>query len=229
MYRFPKMIVHLTAYKGTGKDTLFSNLHQLDELGWRLYASSDIHTTKISKPIRLAFADKLKMMVVEKLGLNLVEDLSTIHPSLPRIGPLSSEKWIEEGWLDKLKNIEIQGITGRQWLIDYGTELKVKYGKKYFVKLIQKDVMKKLNESHTVFITDTRFPYEIFCNSTTIRLFRSDIPIPDENDISERSMDKYKCSHVLCKDNYSFDILKRLQPQYQNYSYYGKLSEWFMA
>lgn len=75
-----------------------------------------------------------------------------------------------------------------------------------------------------MFLTDRRYPYESEKGSITIRLFRSDVPIPDEKEDSERSMDTYKCDWVLCKTEEDFNILKEFQPQYKDFVPHGEFS-----
>jgi hypothetical protein len=227
------MLFSLIAFSRTGKDTLYKNLKNLESLGWMVYAHPSerklIFPTENAS--RIALADKLKIMVCELLGMDKVENPSTIHPLITVTTKMSSKEWIENGWIDTLKdvpsnevNLELQGKTVRDWLIDYGWEKKIRYGMTYFVDLVKEDVNKYLSENINVFITDIRYPYEILEGTTTIRLFRSDVRIAEESVHSERSMDNYTCSFVFCKNNSDFEILKQLQPQYKDYICQGPLT-----
>lgn len=72
------MLFQLIATTKTGKDSLYKNLHCLGDLGWRVYGLD-----KLSFPIinvcRIAFADKLKVMVCKELQIDQIDNPSTVH------------------------------------------------------------------------------------------------------------------------------------------------------
>lgn len=224
------MLFQLTAFSLTGKDTLYKNLNNLQSLGWIVYGPSTKLLFPTKNARRIALADILKIMVIEELKMDQIENPSTVHPLIKVTKRMTAREWFEGGWADLLKdippeevNLSLQGKTFRQWLIDYGYEKKQKIKLTYFVDAIKEDVKKCLETNIHVFITDTRYPYEVFPEAVTIRLFRSDVPIADEKVHSERSMDNYKCSYVLCKNDEDFEILKKMQPQYSDYFCHGPL------
>jgi len=222
------MLIQLIANSGSGKDSLYKNLHCLENLGWRVYG-----TNKIKFPItnvcRIAFADKLKVMVCQELKMDQIDNPSLVHSLIQSTTKLTAQEWVENNWLDIIKdlpyqevNLPLQGKTFRSWLKDYADQKKEEFGPNYFVDLVAQDVFDKLKIGLNVFITDTRYPYEILSNSITISLFRSDVPIVDTH--SERSMDDYKCSYVFCKNDQDFEILCTMQPQYSDYNFQGLLT-----
>lgn len=233
-YREIKMLLQLVAYSGTGKDTLYKKINSLEKLGWMVYGPVGEINLKFptEDACRIALGDNLKLMVCQVLNMDKVEDPSTINSLIRVKTKMTPKEWVEGGYIDLLKdlhpnevNLPLEYKTVRQWLIDYGWEKKTKYGKTYFVDLVNEDVKNKLSKNIHVFITDTRYPYEVFENAITIRLFRSDVSISDESVDSERSMDKYKCSYVFCKNDEDFNILKDMQPQYKEYTNHGNLKD----
>ena len=199
------MFFQLIGYSQTGKDSLYKNLNNLKTLNWNVYGMDKLDLP-IKNVVRFAFADKLKVSVCKELG---IEDFSL-------------------EWIDSIKdlppdqvNLPLQGKTFRTWLKDHADHKKSQFGDSYFVNLLLKDVEQMLTKGFNVYITDTRYPYEIMDNSITIRLFRSDVPIINTH--SERSLDTYKCKYVLCKSEEDFKILCDIQPQYENYIYQGSL------
>lgn len=225
------MLFQLTAYRRTGKDYLFTNLPNVRTLGWVVYGPCGSNLKLPTKAVRMAFADKLKVMVCEHLGLDKIENPSKIHPILNVNHSMTSSEWLTSGSIDLLKDIPCNEVnlpylnvkTLRHWLIEYGWEKKQNGNLRYFVDLIEKEVQDEIKRGNSVFITDTRYPYEVIDQSVTIRLFRSDVPIPPADDHSERSMDNYRCDYVLCLNNDEFEILKMAQPQYSEYVYCGIL------
>lgn len=227
------MLFSLVAYSLTGKDTLYKNIHQLEKLGWLVFGPNPNNEFVFpgNNACRIALADKLKFMVCLELGMDQIENPSSVHPSITATSKMSANEWVESGQADKLKdippsevNLPLQGKTFRQWLIDYGWEKKQNIALSYFVDLIAPEVSEKLSQNFNVFVTDTRYPYEVLPGAITIRLFRSDVPIADESVHSERSMDGYKCSYVFCKNQEDFEILNEKQSQYNGYICYGLLS-----
>lgn len=159
---------------------MYSNIKDPDHLGWKVYSSPQSSNLKITDACRIAFADKLKIVVCELLKIDQVENPSSVHPLIKITEQMTSKQWVEKGYLDLLKDIPpeevnlstLNGKSVRRWLIDYGWNLKEVHGLSYFKDLVAEDV-KQLTTS--VIITDTRYPYEMFTDSITIRLFRSDV------------------------------------------------------
>ena len=215
------MLLQLIAYSGSGKDSLYKNLHRLGDLGWRVYGTDRL-SLPITNACRVAFADKLKAMVCKELQIDQIDNPSTVNERIIPMTQMLIQEWVENGWVDIIKdlplkevNLPLQGKTFRSWLMDYADQKKKEFGPNYFVDLVVEDVTNKLEKGTNVFITDTRYPYEILHNAITIRLFRSDVPII--NTRSERSMDDYKCSYVFCKNDDDFKLLCTMQPQYTDY------------
>lgn len=91
------MIVYLTAYRGTGKDTLVKAIpskQQLNALGWKVFGPSKIH--------RISFADTLKVDVCNELRLFDVIP-SSIDPYFPN-HKLTSVEWVQGGYFETIKD-----------------------------------------------------------------------------------------------------------------------------
>jgi hypothetical protein len=222
------MLIQLIATTKTGKDSLYKTLHSLGDLGWEVYGNNKL-CFPVTNTCRIAFADKLKIMVCKELKIDQIDNPSTVNESIIPTIKMSSQEWVENNWIDIIKdlspqeiNLPLQGKTFRSWLENYADQKKKNFGFDYFINLVANDVNNKLKKNVNVFITDTRYPYEVFGNAVTIRLFRSDVPIVNTH--SERSMDNYKCSYVFCKNDKDFEILCTMQPQYMNYTFQGSLA-----
>ena len=224
------MIIQLIAYRGTGKDTLYNNITDPEHLGWKVYGPPQSKTLKIATAYRVAYADKLKFIVCDLLKLDKVENPSSVHPLIKPTQVMTSKEWVTGGHLDLLKDVSPEEInlstlenkSVRRWLIDHGTYLKSIHGLNYFRDLIADEVSQIYD---TVIITDTRYLYEMFPDTISVRLFRSDVPIPDISEHSERSLDTYQCSYVFCKSDGDFRILAESQPQYKEYVYLGPFTK----
>ena len=190
-------------YRGTGKDTLYKQMIGLMDFNWSIYRSPTYRSSTTSaifekSPLkRIAFADALKQEVVKTLNLPSNYDV------------------------DDNKNTVIQGKTFRQHCIDIGADAR------------QKDINHwcKLAFNGTnddpIMVTDWRFPNEKkYCDTLgdiiTIRVYRSTVPIPPENEISEHSLHDVQTDFLLVADDEKNTVFQRF-PQYTGYL---KMVEW---
>lgn len=212
MKSFISKMFHLIAYRKTGKDYLVENLthpEKLENLGWKVYG---LPGTQLQIPKgnvkRMAFADKLKEHVCQTLDLPL---------SFLTSGEFELYKDTSKEECPPFLREILTHPSLREACIDWSNILREKYGKTYFVDLIRKDLIQAQAQNEVVFITDTRYPYEIFPNAISIRLFRKEVTIPPENILSEHSLDSFKSNFVLCKTDFDFLFLKEIQPQYKDF------------
>ena len=197
------MILILIGYKGTGKDTLFKILNkEIKEYHpWLIFNKDNDKFTYINLNFtRLAFADSLKDEVKSLYNIECSEENKDI------------------------KNININNelVSFRSLCINYG---KNTLDKQKWVKI----VCSKINNNTNYIITDLRFKHEIeylkmFFDKNnieykTIRLFNSDINIPDKNIISEHELDDYKTNFLFLK---KFEDKDKFT-QYNNFNFCGKI------
>lgn len=181
-------IIQLIAYKQTGKDTFYKHLKNgnLMDLGYRCFVGDDFVKRMRRKEFkRVSFADRLKSIVTTKLQLKEYADYLEFNKDLdPREFPPEIRDRME-------------GMTFREWCIDMADDVKRRFGEKYFVNYVEGVIHRLIDDGVTPVITDTRFPFEIFPNSLTVRLFREGI---ERLDIpSETSLDDYKCDVLLLR------------------------------
>lgn len=199
----------ICGYRGTGKDTLCGQLLGIKEIefNWTIYRPRN---AKILFPSfsqgqvrRVAFADELRGQVMKKLQLP-----STFDPQAN-------------------KNSIIDGKTFRQHLIERGMEARQE-DPDYWCKL----AFKAMVNDDQIVVTDWRFPNEKnycdrqFPNSVvTIRVFRPEVPIPPENEPSERSLDDIKTDFLLLASTTGLseeELFTRAIEQFPQYRGYVK-------
>ncbi len=126
---------------------------------------------------------------------------------------------------DTFKNTIIQeGKTYRDFLIDHAAHRRGQNLDYWVARALDWD---SLNEDDRIMITDWRYPNELsYLRSyprleiITIRLFRSQVPIPLNNVISEHQLDPIVTDFLLVPiENHEteFALVCNLFPQYQNY------------
>lgn len=169
----------------------------------------------VNNPIRLGFADAVKTESELKYG---------VPANLP-----DSEKEIRKYIHPDSQEL----VSARDCWIEMGDGMRLK-DEDYWVNRVIEG-MKETN-GHVV-ITDWRYPNEynkicaVFPDTpvTTIRLFRSSVPIPDKHISSERSLDDFMTDILLLSDSGSssyeneFQEACKIFPQYKNYVTIGFL------
>jgi len=223
-------IILITGYKGTGKDSLYKfskksgKFYQGNDkvcnVGWLVYCENPhlMLPFCLSKELnRFAFADVLKMEVHDYLKLEKKKpdayesEKNTMLMADPNSGEVK---------------------TLRQHYIDFG-QMKRKEDKLYWCK--------KLNLDQGGILTDWRFKkeYEYMKNKYkaspenkfkeqpvwTIRLFRSEVPIPDKledvEEDSEHNLDSEKTNFLLVPSPVDFKNLVKIMPQYSDFERFG--------
>jgi hypothetical protein len=215
--------LNFVAYRGTGKDTLAKTLidrdmPELKRLGWKVYGPALQPPPKFDlyPPVRVALADTLKEELCDDLNI----PRSFVHSGefeqykdLPRTEcpPFLEEALRKAGY-----------PRCREAMIAMAKQRKEKYGSKYYVNLVQDKVERAHQNGQTILLTDIRDHPDVR-PGTSLRLFRSDIPIPPADDMSERRMDIYLADYVLCKSDPDLMAIQVLQPQYGQYVYRAEL------
>lgn len=194
--------IFLCAYRRTGKDTFCNYLQSGDNVlscQWNVFTKGNNAFPRPSPDIqRVAFADILKrevITVLDRRGISIDN--------------------IEE---NKDKPILPSGRTFRDLCIAHATS-KRKENPDYWC---QQALLGNIGKY--ICVTDWRFPneYEYFRTSgvfdeiTTIRLFRSDVPIPPKVELSEHSLDNIQTDFLLCPPGDEEKALN-IFPQYKNY------------
>lgn len=196
--------IYLTiAYRQTGKDTLYKMLNGDSTIpfNWIVYGShSDLPNLPFSSKLqRIAFADKLKEEVMEKLNDG---------PSLTHYNQSYLESHKDDKILPDDKSF-------RDHLIEHGLvrrKEKVNYWSETALKGAKGDVM----------VTDCRFADEIeeakkHGKVLLIRLFRSSVNIPPLHEASEHSLDGQATDYLLVQSDDEFKLAAQLWPQYKDY------------
>lgn len=202
-------IVLSCAYRRTGKDTLSKILkkeHIDAPFKWRVYK----HPARLDQSLfsdndyeRRAFADRLK-------------EKSSIKYNIPMVG--DDEKDIKQ--FKHYKTGEL--VSARDIYLEYGA-LKREKDPLYWCKAAFDDITE--DNKHAYIITDWRFKNEAiyvesrFDDIVTIRLFRSDVPIPDSSIRSEHDLDDYLTGLLLVRDDVDGEFEKAIElfPQYKDY------------
>lgn len=192
-------------YRRTGKDTLCKILNGDHTYSWLIYGKQNSKYVS-GKVERLAFADALKKEVEIEYGVPA--DL----PDSQKEAPLYLVKLFED--LVSARRIWIyQGALRRSQDIDYWCSI----------------IHNSLRENHKYIITDWRFPneYEFFAKrglvDNTIRIFRSQVPIPPLEEASEHSLDSFLTDFLLVTSEEEFVTAKSQFPQYSSYCKLGSL------
>lgn len=216
-------------YRRTGKDTLFKildnkskNLLNSDTLfqsqkPWQIYKNPNHQNISFNneKYQRIAFADTLKEEASEVYGIPKYID--------------DEDKDIKQFVHYKTKEL----VSARDIYIEWGAYRKSQ-NINYWCQLalssvplnIQNFNIKSTNRGTydvNYVITDFRFEHEAdysksnYDNVITIRVYRSDVPIPDKNIDSEHNLDKYSTEFLLVTDDNEFKKALELFPQYTNY------------
>ena len=193
-------------YRRTGKDTLcsaFQGKRDLSELGWKVYSKSGVGFPGCPPSAkRVALADELKYLVCDHLNLD--------------------RSIVDSGEFDRTKDTRVvQGKTLRQWCIDLAHDYKRQYGKLFFVDTVSAFVRTDPDSSYI--LTDCRYPFEVFPGWVTIRLFRKEVPIPPEDEDTERTMDSYPTDFLFVKDDQDYQKVLEISPQYKDYRFVGTL------
>lgn len=197
----------ICGYRRTGKDKLYSILKGTDvseRFQWRVYknpANILVINKNLSsnKYARISFADKLKLEASEEYNIpkripDQDKDLKQfIHPQTKELVS-ARDIYIEWGSIRRTQDIDY-------WC---------------------KEACKGIDTKKMYLVTDWRFQNEAeflcnnYQNSTTIRIYRSEVPEPDLNIESEHNLDNYCSDLLLLQDDNPEEFAKALKrfPQY---------------
>lgn len=186
-------MIHLVCgYKRTGKDTLVKMFNNEELFNWVVYSKGE--PLNIIRVDRVGFADKLREEVNQVL--NIREDID----------------------YDTFKEVVVQdGKTYRDILIEYAAYRR-NQDPDYWVK----QVLHKFEPNKNYMVTDWRYPNEVTCLRqmgfvTTIRVYRSEVPTPPPEVISEHALDNESTDFLLISLNDNFEDVCKKFPQYKGY------------
>lgn len=195
------MIRLVCGYRRTGKDTLVKMFNHQEPFKWLVYRSPhNVKPWSITTVKRVSFADNLRSEV------NNIYDM---------------EKYKNYDY-DELKSVKVLGDkTYRDLLIEHAALRRDQNIDYWVASAADWD-----NLSDDVMVTDWRYPNEFAYLSLhhpiTIRLYRSDISIPDESMISEHQLDNVLTDFLLVNSEDEFDQAIKVFPQYKNYVPYNE-------
>ncbi len=184
-------MIHLVCgYKRTGKDTLVKMFNNEEKFDWVVYSAGN--HLDVVPVVRVGFADKLRQEVNQVL--NIREDMD----------------------YDTFKEIVVSdGKTYRDILIEYAAYRRDQ-DIDYWVKQVS------LTPGQNYMVTDWRYKNEVeFLQKrgfvTTIRVYRSEVPVPGKDVISEHSLDNECTDFLLISPSEKFEEVCKLFPQYTGY------------
>lgn len=191
-------------YRRTGKDTLVKMFNEELPFNWIIYRNSDSEKYLDVKPVkRVGFADKLRQEVNQILNLTDNFDYETFKETIVR--KFTSGEFTGD-----------DGKTYRDFLIEHGgfrRSQDVNYWVKQVLPMVTEESM----------ITDWRFVNELLYLQSnldlikTIRLFRSEVPIPSMNIDSEHNLDNTTTDFLLVTNEEEFVKACEVFPQYKNF------------
>ena len=194
------MINLITGYKRTGKDTLIKMLNGQEAFNWIVYVHPNSPNRFIIEPNdRISFADKLRQEVNDILNIPDPIDYDAYKETIIR-----------------------DGKTYRDFLIEHAAKRRNEDVNYWLNKATDWD---NINSNSKISITDWRYPNELeFLNKlkhltvTTIRLYRSEVPIPPANVSSEHQLDDILTDFLFVSPNKGeFEKACLLFPQYKDY------------
>lgn len=201
------MIRLVCGYKRTGKDTLVKMFNQEEDFNWVVYHNPETKSHFKIEPVkRVGFADKLREEVNLILDISEEIDYDTFKETVVRDNKTYRDFLIEHAAYRRGQNI------------DYWVERAAKWNK-------LNNNINENTEEH-IMITDWRYPNESEylrksgLDVITIRVFRSEVPVPPDNIISEHQLDNMDTDFLLvprANTEDEFGKACELFPQYQNF------------
>lgn len=191
------MITLIAGYKRTGKDTLVKMFNQEQPFNWLVYSNGgDKFDPQPAN--RIGFADKLREEVDNILGINTENlDYDEFKETIVKDGKTYRDFLIEHAAVRRNENIDYWVSIAFDW---------------------------KSLTNDNICITDWRYPNELeylkqFDNLTvrTIRLYRSEVPIPPPEVISEHQLDDLLTDYLLVTSEDEFEKACSVFPQYKSY------------
>lgn len=218
-------IVLVCGYRRTGKDTLYSilskQIRSVNLFKWRIYRLSSMkHEFNSGIYVRMAFADALKCEASEEYGIPLI--ISDTEKDVKQF------KHYKSGKIVSARDIYIEwGTIKRNEDIDYWCKALINdfYALNCSSDEFKEEYSISKDPRVTCVVTDWRFENEVkyvlttFSDVITIRVYRSDVPIPDANIDSEHDLNKYPTDILLIQDGIEGEFEKAVElfPQYHDY------------
>lgn len=200
----------LTAYRRTGKDYFASILQgkQVPHFKWIAYRPPNAQCEKLQiQPYKqMSYAKALKIETSNIFGIP--EFVSDADKDVPQyVHPVTKAQ-----------------VSARDLYIEIGAKRRAE-SLDYWVKFVCDDYDQSPPETVAV-ITDWRFPNELAFTKkrytapgdvVTVRLFRSDVPIPPADVDSEHALDGEATDILLVPSHDDFLAATKLFPQYSEY------------
>ena len=208
-FTFPKItarVAMVTGYQRTGKDHLYQ---QLVSTASTSSALSVYKHPQSSRPMkfptfnnlqRVAFADELKIEVAQRYGVTVNDDMKDIK--------------IIDYANDECKS-------ARDLYNEWG-QMRRRQNPNYWIQM----VVSQVRAHGDYMITDWRFPNEQeylaarYTDIITIRVFRSDVPIPAASIVSEHGLDNWCTEYLIVPESLcevEFLAAVRQFPCYKDY------------
>lgn len=138
---------------------------------------ADMLATKIKKSRRLAYAEPMKDILADTLGVSVEE-------------------------LEDLKNSE--SLPHRGYLQRFGQKAKELFGSAVWVNIIKHKIA-NLPKGTTTIISDFRMPIEALDGALTIKVINAKVKDTDEH-ISERALDSFEFDVIIVNDGTLKDL-----------------------
>ncbi len=199
-------MIHLVCgYRRTGKDTLVKMFNGEEEFNWVVYKNPNNKVRfQIINVDRVGFADAIRREVNQMLDLSEIVDYNTFKEVVIRDGKTYRDFLREHGAYRRNQDVNYWVCRAADW----------------------EDLTDEV-----IMITDWRFVNELEylknrgldiggLDIVTIRLFRSEVPIPPDGIVSEHQLDNTTTDFLLLpKTNTGFEFERAcsLFPQYKNY------------
>lgn len=193
------MIQLIGGYRRTGKDTLVRMLNGEESFNWLVYKNSDNKNKfQINRCKRIGFSDKLRQEVDDFLNISSnVSDYDTFKETIIKDSKTYRDFLIEHAAYRRNQDINYWIKVATDW--------------------------NNVKENEIISITDWRYPNEVNylkslgLNVITIRVFRSNVPIPSKDVTSEHQLDDILSDYLLVLSPEEFEKACKIFPQYSNY------------
>lgn len=212
-------------YKRTGKDTLFDILNNKNTTDKWLVYSKDHSNFCFPNIKKHTIALEIKRYAHDYLGIEdkNYDDIkdSVAVSNIPKVKDRKLHFITQEeidSYLPKNPNSVL-----RDWYIAFGSCYIQNRSKYYWCEQV------KFEGDNQVGISDFRYAFEYFYFSQkydvlTVRLYRSNVPEPAANIITEHDLDNFETDYLLVPDQDDFNLAVEKFPQYQDYQLIGELN-----
>ena len=205
------MIQMVCGYKRTGKDCLLRMFNNELPFQWLVYGKNK--QFQIHKSNRVSFADNLK------------KEVNYIYKIQPTGDPDEFKEKVVYGDKTYRDLLILHAEYRRNQDINYWVKNATNWNTINFGNTTNLNNTKILDNTNTnIMITDWRYINEFEWlkkyNPITIRVFRSKVPIPPNNVISEHQLDNVLTDFLLVPNQEDYINACKIFPQYNNFTLY---------